>query len=135
MALHSTRGPEGERPGAGQAKPNAPGRPQTAQVRGRRPGATPPLAISTQFYSCASNVCDISAQGNPFLNNFFSNTFQASGGAPPYTWSGTPPAGLTLRPSGLLLGAPTTLRTQTVTVTVTDSAGATPTGTFSLTVP
>ncbi len=79
-------------------------------------------------------MCDISAQGNPFINNFFSNTFQASGGAPPYTWSGNPPAGLTLRPSGLLLGAPTTLGTQTFTVTVTDSAGATATGTFSLTV-
>ena len=113
---------------------NAPGSPQTAPLTGTGTGTSPPLAISTQFYSCASNVCDISAQGNPFLNNFFSNTFQASGGAPPYTWSGTPPAGLTLRPSGLLLGAPTTLGTQTFTVTVTDAAGATATGTFSLTV-
>jgi hypothetical protein len=113
---------------------NAPGSPQTAPLTGTGTGTNPPLAISTQFYSCASNVCDISNQGNPFLGNFFSNTFQASGGAPPYTWSGPPPAGLTLRPSGLLLGAPTTLGTQAFTVTVTDSAGATATGTFSLTV-
>jgi hypothetical protein len=113
---------------------NAPGSPQTAPLTGTGTGTNPPLAINTQFYSCANNVCDISASGNPFINNFFSNTFQASGGAPPYTWSGNPPAGLTLRPSGLLLGAPTTLGTQTFTVTVTDSAGATATGTFSLTV-
>jgi hypothetical protein len=113
---------------------NAPGSPQTAPLTGTGTGTNPPLAINTQFYSCASNVCDISTSGNPFINNFFSNTFQASGGSPPYTWSGNPPAGLTLRPSGLLLGAPATLGTTTFTVTVTDSAGATATGTFSLTV-
>src|SRR5262249_50097562 len=61
-------------------------------------------------------------------------TFLASGGTPPYTWAGQPPAGLTLRPSGLLLGSPTTIGTSTFTVTVTDAAGATATGTFSLTV-
>jgi hypothetical protein len=114
---------------------NAPGSPQTAPLTGTGTGTNPPLAISTQFYSCASNVCDIGAGHNVFINNFFSNSFEATGGAPPYTWSGTPPAGLTLRPSGLLLGAPTTLGgPQTFTVTVTDSAGATATGTFSLTV-
>jgi len=69
-----------------------------------------------------------------FVNNFFTTTFEATGGTAPYTWSGQPPAGLTLRPSGLLLGAPATLGTQTFTVTVTDAAGATATGTFSLTV-
>jgi hypothetical protein len=41
---------------------------------------------------------------------------------------------LTLRPSGLLLGAPTATGTSTFTVTVTDAAGATATGRFSLTV-
>ena len=53
---------------------------------------------------------------------------------PPYSWSGTLPTGLTLRPSGLALGAPTALGTSTFPVTVTDAAGATATGTFSLTV-
>jgi hypothetical protein len=113
---------------------NAPGSPQTAPLTGTGTGTNPPLAINTQFFTCAGGVCDIGAGSNVFVNNFFTTSFLASGGTPPYTWSGQPPAGLTLRPSGLLLGAPTTLGTQTFTVTVTDAAGATVTGTFSLTV-
>jgi hypothetical protein len=120
----------GTRTAARTVTDNAPGRPQTAPLTGT--GTNPPLAIRTQSYSCANNACDISGHGNPLLNNLFRTTFEASGGAPPYTWSGNPPAGLRLRPSGLLLGAPTTLGTQTFAVT--DSAGATATGTFSLTV-
>jgi len=69
-----------------------------------------------------------------FVNNFFTTSFLASVGAPPYTWSGQAPPGLTLRSSGLLLGAPTVKGTSTFNVTVTDSSGATATGTFSLTV-
>ena len=71
---------------------------------------------------------------NVFINNFFSTSFLASGGTEPYTWSGQVPAGLTLRPSGLLLGAPSVKGTSTFNVTVTDASGATATGTFSLTV-
>src|SRR5204862_508162 len=53
---------------------------------------------------------------------------------PPYTWSGQLPAGMTLRSSGLVLGAPTTRGTSTFPVTVTDATGATATGAFSMTV-
>jgi hypothetical protein len=79
-------------------------------------------------------VCDIGAGRNVFVNNFFTTTFTANGGTAPYTWSGQVPAGLTLRPSGLLLGSPTVKGTSTFNVTVTDASGATATGTFSLTV-
>jgi hypothetical protein len=113
---------------------NAAGSPQTVPITGTGTGTTPPLAIDTRFMTCAGGVCDVGANSNVFVNNFFTTSFLASGGTPPYAWSGQPPTGLTLRPSGLLLGAPTTTGTSMITVTVTDAAGATATGTFSLTV-
>jgi Abnormal spindle-like microcephaly-assoc'd, ASPM-SPD-2-Hydin/Putative Ig domain len=113
---------------------NAANSPQTAPITGTGTGTTPPLAIDTQFMTCTSGVCDIGAGSNVFVNNFFTTTFRATGGTAPYTWSGQPPSGLTLRPSGLLLGAPTAVGTFTFTATVTDATGATATGTFSLTV-
>jgi len=113
---------------------NAANSPQTATLTGTGTGTNPPLAIDTQFFSCANGICDIAAGSNVFVNNFFTTSFEATGGAAPYTWAGQPPAGLTLRPSGLLLGAPTTLGTSTFIATVTDAAGATASGTFSVTV-
>ena len=113
---------------------NAPDSPQSVPLTGGGTGTAAPLAINDQFFSCANGVCDIGAGSNVFVNNFYTNSFLASGGAQPYTWSGQVPAGLTLRPSGLLLGDPTILGTQTFNVTVTDAAGNTATGTFSLTV-
>src|SRR5207302_3544747 len=113
---------------------NAPASPQTVPITGTGTGTNPPLAIDTRFMTCTSGVCDIGANSNAFVNNFFTTSFLASGGTAPYSWSGRPPAGLTLRPSGLLLGSPTTTGTSTFTITVTDTAGATATGSFSLTV-
>jgi Putative Ig domain/Abnormal spindle-like microcephaly-assoc'd, ASPM-SPD-2-Hydin len=113
---------------------NAPNSPQTVPITGTGTGTNPSLAIDTQFFTCANAVCDIGAGHNVFVNNFFTTTFSATGGTAPYTWTGQVPAGLTLRPSGLLLGAPTVRGTSTFAVTVTDAAGATATGTFSLTV-
>src|SRR3954468_22743739 len=113
---------------------NAPASPQTVPITGTGTGPNPPLQIDSRFFTCANGVCDIGAGHNVFVNNFFSTSFLASGGAPPYTWSGQVPAGLTLRPSGLLLGARTVKGTSTFMVTVTDASGATATGTFSLTV-
>src|ERR671932_1473440 len=113
---------------------NAANSPQTVPITGTGTGTNPPLAIDTQFFTCANGVCDVGAGQNVFVNNFFTTTFNATGGTAPYTWSGQVPAGLTLRPSGLLLGAPSVKGTSTFTVTVTDASGATATGTFSLTV-
>ena len=106
----------------------------TVPLTGSGAGTTPTLAINTQFMTCTNGVCDIGAGSNVFVNNFFSTSFLGSGGHSPYTWSGTLPAGLMLRPSGLVLGSPTTLGTSTFNVTVTDADGSTATGTFSLTV-
>lgn len=113
---------------------NAADSPQTVPITGTGTGTNPPLAIDTQFFTCTGGVCDIGANKNVFVNNFFTTTFEATGGTAPYTWSGQPPAGLTLHPSGLLLGAPTGTGTSTFTATVTDADGASVTGTFSLTV-
>jgi hypothetical protein len=113
---------------------NAPNTPQVVPITGTGTGQNPPLAIDTQFFSCVDGVCDIGAGSNVFVSNFFSTSFLASGGTAPYTWSGSVPAGLTLRPSGLLLGAPSLKGTSTFNVAVTDASGATATGAFSLTV-
>lgn len=65
-------------------------------------------------------------------------TFTATGGTGTgYTWSitsGTLPSGLTLSPAGVLSGTPTTAGNPTVDVTVTDSAFATDTQPFTITV-
>jgi hypothetical protein len=111
---------------------NAANSPQTVPISGTGTGQNPPLAIDSRFFTCANGVCDIGAGQNVFVNNFFTTTFSASGGTAPYTWSGQVPAGLTLRSSGLLLGAPSLRGTTTFSVTVTDSTGARATGTFSL---
>jgi len=113
---------------------NAANSPQTVPITGSATGTNPPLAIDTQFFTCANGVCDIGAGRNVFVNNFFSTSFSATGGTAPYTWSGQVPSGLTLRPSGLVLGSPGVKGTSTFDVTVTDAAGATATGTFTLTV-
>ena len=111
---------------------NAPNSPQTASITGTGTGTPTPLTLNNQFFSCANGVCDIGANSNVFINNFFTTTFLASGGSPPYTFTGTGPAGETLRPSGLMLGSPTSTGTQTFSITVKDSTGATATGTYSL---
>lgn len=113
---------------------NAPASPQTVPITGTGVGQNPPLAIDTQFFTCANGVCDVGANSNVFVNNFFMTAFNATGGTSPYTWSGQAPAGLALRPSGLMFGSPTVKGKTTFNVTVTDANGATATGTFSLTV-
>ena len=113
---------------------NAGNSPQTVPISGSGIGTNATLAIDSQFFNCANGVCDIGAGRNVFINNFFSRSFNATGGNAPYTWAGQVPPGFTLRSSGLLFGAPNVKGTSTFTVTVTDAAGATATGRFSLTV-
>ena len=70
----------------------------------------------------------------------YSQTLQAVGGTPPYTWSIVPgggalPAPLSLNPSsGAIAGTPTAAGTSTFTVQVTDSLSVTSTKAFTLVV-
>jgi len=64
----------------------------------------------------------------------YSQTLSAAGGTPPYTWSGTMPAGLTLSAAGAITGSPTAAGTFQFTLTVTDSASNTASQQFTLTV-
>ncbi|HXA68423.1 MAG TPA: putative Ig domain-containing protein [Bryobacteraceae bacterium] len=58
------------------------------------------------------------------VGNYYQATCSATGGSPPYRWSGSGiPAGLTLSSGGLLSGTPTTAGNDTVTAQVTDSSG------------
>jgi hypothetical protein len=65
----------------------------------------------------------------------YSQTFAATGGISPYTWSvqsGTLPSGLWLSPTGLLSGTPTQSGLSNFTVAVTDSSGGSASNAFSL---
>jgi hypothetical protein len=67
----------------------------------------------------------------------YSFTFTASGGSGGYVWalaSGALPAGLTLSPSGVLSGIPSNPGTSNFSIKVTDSANATISKTFTLTI-
>jgi len=58
------------------------------------------------------------------VGNYYQAALSATGGAPPYQWSGSGiPDGLTLSSGGLLSGTPTTAGNGTVTAQVTDSSG------------
>jgi 5'-nucleotidase len=59
-------------------------------------------------------------------------TLAAAGGSSPYSWGGTGlPSGLVISGAGVISGTPTTAGTSSVTVTVTDSTGATGSASFS----
>ncbi len=65
----------------------------------------------------------------------YSQQFSANPGVPSYTWSASQaPAGLTMSAAGLLSGKPTATGSFSFPVSVTDSAGGSTSGTFSLTV-
>ena len=62
-------------------------------------------------------------------------TLSASGGTPPYTWTGTGlPPGVSVSSSGTVSGTPTTAGTYNATVTATASAGGSGSATFTFTV-
>ena len=87
----------------------------------------PPLSVTTTLLAGGS------------LGTAYSQTLQAIGGTPPYTWSisaGTLPAGLTLSNSstGAITGTPTATGKSNFTVKVADSAAASATANLSITI-
>ena len=90
------------------------------------PPPPPALTITT------SSILTSTAAGTAFTLNL-----TASGGTPPYQWavmSGTLPPGLTLDPSGILSGTPTTSGSYSFAISVTDSGGANNSQTFQITI-
>ena len=76
----------------------------------------PPMTIATQ------------SLGSATYGDAYSETLTATGGQPSdYQWSATGlPSGLSVSPTGVISGAPTTYGNYTVGITVSDSTGATP---------
>jgi large repetitive protein len=77
----------------------------------------------------------ITTGGVPGFQNYTypATLLAASGGAPPYTWSGTLPAGMNVTSNGILTGLPTA--SGTATLTVTDSNSATNSAQFTIAPP
>ena len=72
-----------------------------------------------------------------YTNIAYSQSMQANGGAPPYSWAvtaGTLPDGLSLSAAGALTGTPTTQGVSNFTITVTDSNSTAASVVYSLTV-
>lgn len=73
------------------------------------------------------------------VNDAYSQTLAAVGGVPGYVWSLDPtsnplPVGLSLSPSGVISGSPTTAGTTTIVVRVADTVGGFATQQLSLTI-
>jgi hypothetical protein len=64
----------------------------------------------------------------------YSGQFTATGGTPPYSWSGSGSGGLSVSSLGGVSGTPTTAGTYSISVTVTDSQGMKASGTYSVTI-
>jgi hypothetical protein len=64
----------------------------------------------------------------------YSGQFSATGGTPPYSWSGSAGGGLSVSASGAVTGTPTAAGTYSVSVTVTDSQGLKANATYSVTI-
>ncbi|HLJ17662.1 MAG TPA: Ig domain-containing protein, partial [Bryobacteraceae bacterium] len=90
------------------------------------------LTVNTTFA-----ITTISPLPGGTVGTAYTQTFAASGGAPPYQWSvtsGTLPAGLALSTAGQLSGTPTAAGTSNITVQAKDSNSLTATQNFKLTI-
>ena len=96
-------------------------------------GTPTPTTTSTPTPTAAPTATPTPAPQPPVINlpswsqgevgiSYPSTNIGASGGSPPYSWSGTPPAGFTLTGGGTVSGTPTDTGAP-FTVQVTDSKG------------
>jgi subtilisin family serine protease len=94
--------------------------------------------LSVDVASPPSPIVTTSSLPGGVVGTAYSQTLQATGGTPPYTWSldtGSLPAGLSLNPStGAVTGTPTSNGTSNFTARVTDSLSQFDTQELSLTV-
>ena len=91
--------------------------------------ATFSLSITGALSITTNTSLATGSAGSPY-----SQSFAATGGTPPYSWSetGALPAGLTFSTAGVLSGTPTQVGTFPITVQVTDASGLKATGSYSV---
>jgi hypothetical protein len=98
-------------------------------VNGLTAKATYTVTIAPQL------VISTTSAGTATLGSSFSATLAATGGTPPYTWSGSNlPAGFSLAANGTLSGTPTVAGAVSFSATVIDSNKVSTTKTISVTV-
>ncbi|HWB85593.1 MAG TPA: putative Ig domain-containing protein [Bryobacteraceae bacterium] len=120
--------------GAITGKPTATGSSTVAATVTDSTGATAKQSFTLTVVQGALTITTQSIAGGT-LGSSYSAKFDASGGKPPYTWSATgAPDGLTMSTDGTLSGTIKSAATGPFMVTVKDSANATASGSFQISV-
>ncbi len=95
------------------------------------------VTVNNQGSSPPPVITSSSPLPQGMVGSFYSFTFQASGGTPPYSWTlttGNYPNGVTFSPNGQLSGTPQNANIWSFTMRVTDSASRSSEKSFSWTV-
>jgi len=110
----------------------------TASITVANPGDAISNAVTLTISALVLTITTNSPLSQGTVGSSYSQTLAASGGTTPYSWSlssGSLPAGLTLNPSsGAIGGTPSAVGNSTFTVRVSDSASASATKQFQLSI-